>query len=162
MKPAKKFLTKTGFCHILEDKIVFTPRGFVGIMGDLTVEGRMMRILLFFGLLTILIIYFAYVKYLENEIVWAGLFGIIGAYLIYGIIKGLNTSLHPIIDRSQIKEVKFIKAVKDLTSPSFEIKFFDVKGKTRKRIITLPYPSEKYKSNIHNAINIMREEGLLD
>lgn len=162
MKVAKKFLTKNGYCHILEDKIVFTPRGFFGFMGDLTIEGHMNRVLMLFGAIAVLIFYFAYINFLQSEFFWSGLFGAIGLYLIYGILKGLNTSAHPIIDRSQITEVKFVKEVKDLTLPCFEVKFNSANRKIKKRMITLPKSSAKNKANIHNAIRIMRDEGLIE
>ncbi|MCP4459611.1 MAG: phosphoribosylaminoimidazolesuccinocarboxamide synthase [Cytophagales bacterium] len=162
MEPTKKFLTKTGFCHVLKDKIIFTPSGFMGHIGDMTVEGRMSRILLFFSSLALLILYFAYANYLENQFLWTGIFGVIGSYLIYGIIKGLNTSMHPIINRSAIKEVRFVKGVQDLTPPSFEVKFANSMGKMKKRIISLPNPTAKNRSKIQEAINIMREEGLIE
>jgi len=162
MESSKKFLTKTGYCHVMKDKIVFTRRGFMGLIGDIAIEGRMRRILLFFAALSIFIFYFAYFNYMQGEALWAGMFAVIGAYLIYAVIKGLNHSVHPIIERKKITEVKFVKEVQDLTSALFEIKFQDAKGKMKKRIITLPFPRSKYESDVQLAVKIMREEGLIE
>ena len=94
--------------------------------------------------------------------IWAGLFGAIGTYMIYGIFKGWNTSIYPIIERGKIEEVTFMKAIQGLNPPSFEVKFHDPKGKLKKRIITLPNPTTKNRLAVQQAINIMREEGLIE
>ena len=162
MQPAKKFTTKTGYCHVLEDRIVFTPRSFIGRLGDLTIQGRMKRILLVFTLLALFILYLAYENYRNNEIFWAGLFGVIGGYLIYGIIKGLNTSMHPIIQRAKIEKVKLRKAIQGISPANFEITFRDAKGAEKKRIITLLSPIDENRLEIQNAMRIMRDEGYID
>lgn len=162
MQSTKKFHTKTGYCHVLEDRIIFTPRSFIGRLADLTIEGRMKRMLLIFVLLTLFILYLAYENYRNNEIFWTGLFGIIAGYLIYGIIKGLNTSMHPIIERAQIKKVKYFKAISGISSAYFEISFHDGKGSEKKRIITLLSPIEENRLEIQNAMRIMRDEGYIE
>ena len=162
MQPTKKFHTKTGYCHVLEDRIVFTPRGFIGRLGDLTVEGHMKRILLVFILLAIFVFYLAFESYQNDEIFWTGLFGVIGGYLIYGIITGLNTSMHPILDRKKIEKVKFRKAITGISPANFEITFLNSNGKEMKRIITLLSPIDKNGLKIQNAIRIMRDEGYIE
>ena len=47
MESEKTFKTKTGFCHILPDKIILTRDGVVGNVAKVTVGNNITRILLF-------------------------------------------------------------------------------------------------------------------
>ena len=160
MITAKKFRTKTGYCHIMSDRIVFTHRGFLGRLGDLVLEGKIGRLLFIFGSLALLIFYFAFRKYQNDESMWAMLFFIIGLYIVYGVIKSATTSVHPIILRKQIVEVIQVEEVKGISPPGFEVIFKNGAGKTRKRIISVPGRFSKYPDELKTAKKLLREEGL--
>ena len=57
MESEKKFKTKTGFCHILPDKIVLTRDGVVGNMAKVMLGNNISRILIIYGLIAIALIY---------------------------------------------------------------------------------------------------------
>lgn len=160
MSETRKFRTKNGFCHVMHDRIVFTHSGWVGILGDLVGEGQMRRVLLFFSTLAALALYLGYYNYDQNRLFWAGFFGLVGLYMIYGIFKNWNTTLDPILERESIKEVIYHQAKDSLGFPSFEVRIQDEKG-NRRRIIALPRMSKKNKRDVQSAVGIMVQEGLI-
>jgi hypothetical protein len=161
MEIEKKFITKTGFCHVLPDKIVLTRDGIIGNLTDLTVGNTITRILLIYGGLACVFVYGAYDFYLKGQIPAAIFFAFITIYLIYGILTSLNNSATPVIDRNKIKEVRLKKAIPGLTRSRFEIKFEDDKGKIKKRLILLPGSLAEGQAETERAIEIMKEEKLI-
>lgn len=157
----KTFKTKTGFCHISPDKIVLARDGIVGNVAKVTVGNNISRILVIYGGLSIGLFYFAFDSYENGQIVQTILFGLLGIYLIYGILKSINNSATPIIDRQKIKEVKLKKALVGLTRSRFEVLFEDEKGKTKKRLIMLPGSLTDGQNETEKAINIMTDEKLI-
>ena len=96
-----------------------------------------------------------------NSIVPMFFFGLIGIYLIYGIISSTNNSATPIIDRNKIKTVKFKAAISGLTRSRFEVFFETENGKIKKRLIMLPGLLTGGKSETGKALKIMSEEKLI-
>lgn len=161
MESEKTFKTKTGFCHILPDKIVLTRDGVVGNVAKVTVGNNIARILIIYGAITVGLFYFGYEAYKNGQTLQPILFGLIGLYLIYGIVSSLNNSATPIIDREKIKDVKLKKAVKGLTRSRFEVLFEDENGKIKKRLIMLPGSLTNGQNETEKAVEIMREEQLM-
>ncbi|WP_294082799.1 hypothetical protein [Proteiniphilum sp. UBA5384] len=161
MDKEKTFKTKTGFCHILPEKIVLTRDGIIGNVAKATVGNNISRILIIYGGLSIGLFYFAFDSYKNGQIAQPALFGLLGIYLIYGIVNSINNSATPIIDREKIKEVKFKKAIAGLTRSRFEVLFEDEQGKIKKRLIMLPGSSTDGKSATAKAIKIMTDEKLI-
>ena len=161
MESEKTFKTKTGFCHILPDKVVLTRDGVVGNVAKVTVGNNIARILIIYGAITVGLFYFGYEAYKNGQTLQPILFGLIGLYLIYGIVSSLNNSATPIIDREKIKDVKLKKAVKGLTRSRFEVLFEDENGKIKKRLIMLPGSLTDGQNETEKAIEIMKEEQLL-
>lgn len=157
----KTFKTKTGYCHILSDQIILTRDGIIGNVAKATVGNNITRIILIYGVITIGLFYFVLDAYKNGETFQPILFGLIGIYLIYGIINSLNNSATPIIDRQKIKEVKFKKAIKGLTRSRFEVLFEDENGKIKKRLIMLPGSLTDGQNETEKAVKIMMEEKLL-
>lgn len=161
MITAKKFRTKNGYCHIMSDRIVLTHSGFFGRLSALAMEGKMSRILTFFGTLSLVIFYISYLTFQNEESFWGFLFMAIGLYMIYAIAKNARNSVHPIILRNQITEVIQLEEVKGISPPGFEVIFKNLSGKMRKRIISLPGQFSKYPDELRLAKKLLREEGLL-
>lgn len=161
MEQEKTFKTKTGFCHILPDKIVLTRDGVVGNVAKVTVGKSIVRILIIYGVMTVGLFYFGFEAYKNGQTLQPILFGLIGVYLIYGIINSLNNSATPIIDRDRIKEVILKKAIKGLTRSRFEVMFEDENRKIKKRLIMLPGSMTDGQSETEKAIAIMKDEQLL-
>ncbi|NND63335.1 MAG: hypothetical protein HKN48_09090 [Flavobacteriaceae bacterium] len=162
MSRTRKFRTKNGFCHVMPDRIVFTHSGFYGRMGDIAGNGRMVRLLVLFGAFTLTAFFFAYLNFLKDQWFWAILFSVIGGYLFYGILNNLNNTIHPIILREAIREVKYVKSNSVFGYPFFEVRFKNAKGKIKRRLITLPRANGKNANDIREAVQLMAKEGLID
>ena len=111
MYSEKRFKTKTGYCHILADKIILTRDGIVGNAAKITVGTNIGRILVIYGLIVLGLIYFAIKNFNNKDNFTALLFMLIAIYLIYGIFDSLNNSATQVIDRKSIQKVKFIKGM---------------------------------------------------
>ena len=81
--------------------------------------------------------------------------------LVWGILKSLNNSASPIIDRKTIRQVRFIHGKDGLTRSRFEV-FFVEKGKVKKRLILLPGPLSDGEAETEKAVALMRNERLID
>jgi hypothetical protein len=161
MDNEKTFKTKTGYCHILPDKIVLTRDGIIGNLATVTVANNISRILVIYGGLSIGLFYFAFDNYRNGQIVQPIIFGLFGIYLVYGIVNSINNSATPIIDRQNIKEVKFKKAIVGLTRSRFEVLFEDDQGKIKKRLIMLPGSLTDGQNETEKALKIMTDEKLI-
>ena len=161
MERGKTFKTKTGFCHILPDKIILTRDGIIGNVAKVTVGNNIIRILIIYGGLASGLLYLAFTNYQSNKVFKSILFGAIGIYLIYGILNSINNSATPIIERNKIKSINLKKAIFGLTRSRFEVNFKDDNGKMKKRLIMLPGSMNNGQSETEKAIGIMTEEKLL-
>ena len=161
MNNEKIFKTKTGFCHILPDKIVLTRDGIIGNVAKITVGNNVSKILLIYGVLSIGLLYFAFDSYNNTQIAGSIFFGLFAIYLIYGIVNCINNSATPIIERDKIKYVKFKKAILGLTRSRFEVFFVNENGKTMKRLIMLPGSLTDGHNETEKALKIMIDEKLI-
>ena len=161
MENEKTFRTKTGFCHILPDKIVLTRDGIVGDIAKLTVGNNIARPLIIYSVLSLGLLYFAYDSYKTGQTFDSIFFGALGFFFIYGVLASINNSATPIIERNRIAEVKFKKAIVGITRSRFEVMFKDENGKLKKRIIMLPGSLTDGQNETEKAIRIMNEEKLL-
>jgi hypothetical protein len=161
METEKKFITKTGFCHILPDKIILTRDGIIGNVAKTIVGNEINRILLIYSGTSIFLIYSAYTSFKNNEQLSAIFFSAVALYLIYNIFRSINNSATPIIERNKIKEVKFYNGKVGLTRSRFEIKFEDENGKLKNRLIMLPGSLNDGKKETENALEIMKNEKLI-
>ena len=155
------FRTKTGFCHILPDKIALTRDGIIGNVAKVTVGNNISRILIIYSGFSIGLFYSAFDNYRNGQIMQSLFFGLLGIYLVYGVVTGFNNSATPIIDRKKIKEVRFKKAIVGLTRSGFEVRFEDEGGKIRKRLIMLPGSLTNGQNETQKAIKIMTDEKLI-
>lgn len=161
MNNEKTFKTKTGYCHILPDKIVLTRDGIVGEVAKVTVGSNISRILTIYGVLSIGLLYSAFDSYKEGQLVSSIFFGLFGLFLVYGIAKSINNSATPIIERQKIKAVVLKKAIVGVTRSRFEVLFEDEQGKIKKRLIMLPGSLTGGQNETEKAIRIMTDEKLI-
>jgi hypothetical protein len=161
----KIFKTKTGFCHVLPDKIVLSRDGILGNVAAVTVGNNISRILVLQGIIALGLIYAAFESYQHPTLFNRSrpiIFGLLAIYLIYNILKSSRNSATPVIDRQKIKEVKFKKAIEGLTRSRFEVFFETEKGSIKKRLILLPGSiMDNLQTETDKALQIMTEEGIL-
>jgi len=161
MENETTFLTKTGFCHILPDKIVLTRDGVIGNMAEVTVGSSISRILVIYGALSLALVYGATEELKKGHTTQVVLLALVVAYLVYGILTSLNNSATPVIDRQKIRNTRFKKAIPGLTRSRFEVFFEDEKGKLKKRLIFLPGSLSGGQDETGKAVKLMTEAGLL-
>ena len=161
MDTEKRFKTKTGFCHILPDKIVLTRDGVIGNIAKVTIGKRITRILIIYGILSIYLIYLAFEKYKTEEIGFTILFGLVAGYLIYGVLTSINNSATPVINRDSVQKILLKKGINGLTRTRFEVYFRDNSRKIKKRLIMLPGSLTGGDTETDIAIKIMQEERLI-
>lgn len=158
---SRKFRTKTGFCQITSDRIVFTRDGIVGDLSELSVGNGISRTLLIYGVISMTLLYLAYQSYLDNDAVVAIFLGALGLYLIYVIVKSRNYSTTPVIERSTIVETRFKKGIAGLTRSRFEVAFND-KGARKIRLIMLPGSLMGGQVESEAVLQMFREEELIE
>ena len=161
METEQKFKTKTGFCHILTDKIVLTRDGIVGNVAELTTGNYIYRILRIYGVMSIVLLYMAYTKIAKEDWIEFAVYCGIGVYLLYSLIKSLNFSATPIIERNKIKNVEFKPAKKFLTRSYFKVNFEQNNGKIKSRLIMLPGSLNDGTNETEKTLEIMKNTGLI-
>ena len=161
MQNEKIFRTKTGYCHILPDKIVLTRDGVIDNIPEFKSGNRIWKHLLFYLAIAVFLLISA-VKGLQNGHIIPSILLIIGAlFLIISVLLSLNNSAVPVIERNQIKEVKFKKSLKGITRARFEVFFEDENNYLKKRLILLPGAMFDGDNAAKEALDIMQEENLI-
>lgn len=158
----KRFKTKTGFCHILPDRIILTKDGVIGNISKVVVGSNVSRVLLIYGGLALFLLYIAFAGSQRGQTLSSAFFVLFGLFLIYGVINSLNNSASPIIERNKIKNVKFKKAIIGLTRSRFEVFFEDDNKKIKKRLIMLPGSLNDGQRETEKAVKLMKEENLMN
>lgn len=161
MKTEQTFKTKTGFCHITEDKIILTRDGIIGNVAELTTGKSIYRILGMYGIMAVILLYMAYTKLIKKDWIELAMYFGIGAYLLYSMTKSINLSAIPIIERDKIKNVEFKSAKKFLTRSYFKVNFEQNDGKVKSRLIMLPGSLTDGINETEKAIGIMKNAGLI-
>ncbi|MGN2687778.1 phosphoribosylaminoimidazolesuccinocarboxamide synthase [Flavobacterium sp. MAHUQ-57] len=158
MESEKKFKTKTGFCHILPDKIILTRDGIIGNIAKITVGNKISRILIIYSGFAIFLLYFAFTAYQENKVVTALFNLFFASYLLFRVKQSSNYSAISTIERNKIKDVKFIDAKYGTTRSRFEVLFEDENGKIKTRLILLPGSLNDGENETKKALEIMKTE----
>jgi len=160
METELKFKTKTGFCHILNDKIILTNTSKIEDLKELSSKNNIYKVLIPYFIISIFTCYTTY-KHYKNENWWYfGIFCILSVLFIYSVIRSLKLSSTPIIDIKKIKEIEFKPAIKFLTRSYFKIKFEEKDGKKKTRLIMLPGSLSNGSSETKKALTIMKNSGL--
>jgi hypothetical protein len=123
MDREKIFKTKTGYCHILKDKLVLTRDGVIGNLANVKMGNNIARPLIIYGLISVAFFYIAFKYFTNAEKPEAFLFLLCGVFLSLAIFRSINNSATPVIEREKIKEIKFKKAISGLTRAYFMIRF---------------------------------------
>ncbi len=156
------FKTKTGFCHVLKDRIVLSKNGIVEDVKPITV-GKGVYALVFIDIaLSLGLFYFAVDSFLVENWMAVGFFVVMGLVVLRASMKILRYSPTPIIYRDSIEKVIFTQGTSFLTRSRIIIKFLDEKGALKTRLIMLPGAMMKGDKETAKAMAIFKEEGLLN
>ena len=157
----QKFKTKTGYCHVLDDRILLTREDLISNIADIKPENNIQRTLFIYSIFGIICFLNVYFKAKDQD--WALFsFYLTGAIIItYSIIRSIKLSDSPIIERDKIKNITFIPAKKYLTRSYFKIDFEQQTGKIKSRLVMLPSSLNDGSKETDKALEIMRHSGLL-
>lgn len=158
MEIEKIFKTKSGYCHVLPDKIVLTRNGLIGSIAKMTMGNNIARPLIIYGIISVWIFFLVAKMFAEGENVSASLFLIFGLLLVFGFFKNLHNSATPVIDRDKIKNIEFKKAISGVIRAYFIIRFETDTGKIKQRIIMLPGSLSNGPKETEKALEIMTTE----
>ncbi|WP_210518707.1 phosphoribosylaminoimidazolesuccinocarboxamide synthase [Hymenobacter terricola] len=161
MDPNQTFKTKTGFCHIMPDRIVLTRDGIAGNMAKATIGNTIWRALTIYTILAAVLFYFAFEAFQKGQKSEAIFPGALGIFLLFGILRSLNNSATPVIERNRIQAVNFIKGIRWVTRSRFEVLFADERGNIKKRLIMLPGSLTGGASETEKALELMMKEKLI-
>lgn len=162
MSKPKSFRTKTGYCHILDDRLVLTRTGTVGKLADVVVgKNSIYRILLTWAATSVLSAYMAYNYYQAGNQPLFTLFFIMAAYLLISIVASLNNSNSPVVLKDSIISVELNKGLPGFTRARFIVTYKDEKGRKLKRLILLKGSIKKNKGEIEEAEEMMRSANYL-
>jgi hypothetical protein len=156
-----KFRTKTGYCHILTDRILLTRDGIAGNIAKVTVGNKISRILIIYAVISIFLFYYAFEFFKERKTASMVFNIILALFLIYNIKKSLNYSAASVIERDRIKEIQFMNAKFGATRSAFEIIFEDSDGKLKKRLILLPGSLNNGTEETEKALAMMKHAKLI-
>ena len=155
------FKTKSGYCHVLDDKLVLTRDGPIGDLAQLTTGDNIYRLIITHVLLTLVLIYLIYRNYQKEEWFSLTVFSAAALFMIYSIITSLNKSATGEIMRDRISKITFQPEKKGITRAYFKVHFKDNNGKMKIRLIMLPGSLSGGKEEAEKALNIMRNAGLM-
>ena len=158
MDTEKVFKTKTGYCHILQDKIVLTRDGVIGNIAKVTIGNNIARPLVIYGLISVGLFYLAFKDFTGGQRSEAFLFLILGLFLLLGIFRSLNNSGTPIIKRQKIRNIEFKKAFSGATRAYFIVRFENESGQIKQRLIMLPGSLSNGQIETKKALEIMTSE----
>ncbi len=133
----------------------------IGNVAKVPVGNSMARTLVIYTVLALGILYLSYDNYQKGQMVLTVLFGLIGTFLLYSVIRSIGHSATPVIDRQSIREIKFTKGIPGLTRSRFTVFFRDRNGRTKKRLILLPGSLSGGQNETEIAVKIMTEEKLI-
>ncbi len=155
------FKTKTGFCHVFSDRIVFSKLGKAAEVKEQVGGTKSYSSALMYGILVLANAYFAYTSYLNERFGSSLFFVVMGIYLAYAVRNHLKFSAALVIPRDSILKIEFIEGTSFLTRSRFMIHFKNMKGELRYRLIMLPGSMRNGKEETAKALQIFKEEGLL-
>ena len=154
------FRTKTGYCHLFPDQIVFSKQEQVDDFSQLKSENRVYQNAIIYLILIGLCAYWAFRSYEEHSMIRFTVACSIGGILFLSILRLFSYSDTAIILRKQISGVQFRKAVPFVNYAQFTVFFTDEKGRKKKRLVLLPGKLND-QSETQSAVEKMEQAGYI-
>jgi hypothetical protein len=161
MDSEKKFKTKFGYCHILEEKIVIRNSGIRGNISKFIFNASMMRAQIFYFAFAVLATYFFVDAVRMGNVGLCILFGSFTLLYMYPVIVGHNYSATFEIKKRKIIRIEYKKGIPGLILARFVVHFETDEGKINKRIIALPGVFGENEVEAGKAIELFKSEGLM-
>lgn len=161
MSEARTFRTKSGYCHVLPDKIVLNHDPVYQGTGKTPRNNAMPVILVVYGIFLAFLLYKgsqAYIEHRTGTLIWCTIFAM---FIAWVLVRSRQNSTTGVIERESITLIKFKKAAPGLTRSYFEIYFKDDKGRLKRRLLLLPGSLSGGKTGTEEALRVMQEEKLV-
>lgn len=158
MDTENTFKTKTGYCHITQDKIILTRDGIIGNVSKVTMGNNIARPLIVYSIISLGLFFLAYKSFSEGEKISANISLVLGLLLLVSIVKSFNNSAIPVIDRERIKDIEFKNAIAGATRSYFIVHFENDNGDMKRRLILLPGSLANGPEETQRALQIMTSE----
>lgn len=165
MDKDKSFRTKTGYCHVLPEKILFTKNGDIeNVLSNKTENKDPALFKVIFAILFLALLYLAYTQY-KKEVITLTTF-IILIILLPVIAFLFSASLKPntvnCINRDKIKRVKLYKGLGGMTYSKLFIYYEAENGRQLVKDISLQDPILSGKKGMEHVLKILSDENLID
>lgn len=158
---ATSFRLKSGYCHILPDKIVLSGDQNPSYLPP-QAPNRIALALLFYLAVSGFLLFQAYEVYIHGQTALAIVLCAASLTLIYGIVLNRNNSTSNIIPRDKIRKVVFKQGSKGLTRTHVQVYFEDKDGKVKRRLLLLPGSLSGGDGETEKAVRILHTEGLIE
>lgn len=154
-----KFKTKQGYCHFLEDQLVFTKNEVLKETDIVKSKNKalMRQIIYGGGFLLFLNIIFRNVMDLEYPSIYAVF--MLGVFL-YGFIKAFQLDAKLLIKMDAIKQLDFYFAKQGIRKPYFNLSFKDRFGQDQVYKIILPVSKAALDENIEQALDAFNQANI--
>jgi hypothetical protein len=162
MQDYKTFKTKSGYCHVFADKIVLDSKEQLANIDSIEVKHGRAGILAVYMALIALLVYLSYKDFGSAKNFEGCVSAVIAIFLCINVFLSRNNSATPLIYRNTIKRLNYIKSKPRATRAYFEVFFENKNGSARKRLIMLPGSLSNGQDETEKALEIMRNENLLD
>jgi hypothetical protein len=161
MNEAPTFRTKTGYCHILPDRIVLTRFGITGEVAQAVTGNRIERYLIIYAAAAVIFCFFAMRSYKEGDTTRTIIGAVVSGLFAWGVLSSMNNSATPVIMRNKIKEIKFKRGITGITRTRFLVYFTDENNRLKYRLILLPGSLSGGSAETAKALEVMQAEKLI-
>ena len=153
-----RFRTKTGNCVVTPEKLEITREDMVGGASEAVFGTSIIRALFVYGLLGFIVLLIGVIFLFKGSYFSGILLSVIGLIFFLNVFRSLNNSATNIIERSEVRLIKFHSPHPPFTRGYLEILFVR-DGKTRKRLLFLPGSLSEGNKEYKKALTVMQESG---
>lgn len=162
MENSTTFMTNPGYCHILDNQIVFAEQEKIQSFTKINSKNSINNVRIKYALLSVLNFIFAFINLKNEQLSDTIFFACLGLVFLTFILFSINKSTTNLIKRNKIKTIIHKKSILGLFGSRFIIFFEDEMGKIKKRLILLPGFYNNGNKETKKALEIMRREKLIN
>lgn len=162
MQAYRTFKTKTGYCHVTSDMIILCKEKGITELPKETNTKSVAYVLVVYALLGVAMLFFASTYFMNDQLVYALLFALMGFYVLFGTATSINNSTNKVLRRGTIQNVSYKKAIIGIRRAYFEVYFENEEKKVKRRVIMLPGSLFGANVEVKRAVQIMQGEDYLN
>lgn len=162
MENENVFMTNPGYCHILDDKIVFSEQIELQSYSQIGSKNKINQVRIKNLLILVLCLFLAYKNFSKNENIFTIVLIFSSLIILTRVLISYNESTSNQIFRDKITLIKFKKSILGIFGSRFVVYFIDENGETKKRFIYLPGFYNNGKKETEKALTILRREKLIN